>query len=139
MNTEKLLLQRKKEGREIAKMCRLIAMESGEKHQKKHGANMAFSHNRMLIIQDTYADNLRVDYKGDWVLSIHLGSIMRYIPSEWVDMVKQLYAPLYFAKKAREEQEAIEKEIERLAAFGIKKEEIEPPKDKNYPRFRSLD
>ena len=102
-------------------MCHLIAMESGDRYEKKHGSNMVFKHNGLWITQDTYIDNLRVTYKDEWVLSVHTGALVRYIPSEWVDMVKHLYPPLYAAKKALEEQEAIDKEVERLAAFGIKK------------------
>jgi hypothetical protein len=122
VNTEELLKQRKEEGRNIAKMCRLIALEAGERYPKKHGANMVFSHNGLKLNQDTYADNLTVHYKGAWVLSVHLGSLTRYIPDEWTTSVKLLYAVLYAAKKALEEKKAIDKETERLAAFGIKKE-----------------
>ena len=122
MNTEQLLLERKKEGREIANMCRLIAMESGDRYGKKHGANMLFRHNGLSINQDTYVDNQSVHYKSQWVLAVHSGDLDRYIPGEWVDMVKHLYAPLHFAKKALEERTTLDKEIARLAAFGIKKE-----------------
>jgi len=125
MDTEELLAQRKKEGKEIARMCRLIALEAGERYPKKHGANMVFGHNGLWITQDTYENNLRVTYKTEWVLSIHSGAIKRYIKGEWVKLVKPLYAPLAAAKKVREEQEAKQKGIDRLAAFGIVKEGAE--------------
>ncbi len=70
----------------------------------------------LYMLYDDYGHNIDVWYKGRKVFRANLGDVTLYIPGEWVEELKKLYAVAKDAMRKRwlkRELEALKKEAEK--------------------------
>ncbi len=122
MNKEKIELEIQKiqsEGKALYPYARILAMKRGREHPKRHGSIMKYNDGILQVNYDTYAPNLSVHFRDEWVLSFHLGTIKRYIRGDWVTYMKELANPLLLNEEAERLAEERERERKRLESWGL--------------------
>lgn len=111
---EERISQLREEARSLLSSLSIVALKLGIKYPKKHGSNFVYDREGIIIIVDTYASNLSVSYKGDRVLTLHLGTITGFVKGPWVETVQELAVPLMAAKKAEKEAKIRRERAESL-------------------------
>ncbi|MHA1348041.1 MAG: hypothetical protein ACTSO3_16690 [Candidatus Heimdallarchaeaceae archaeon] len=106
---------------QLVNKLRTIADELTTDYQgKKHGGYNIFSDGNLGISRDTYACNISASYKGKRVVSIHLGKLIRFIPSvDFLTLIDLLYKQAMKLKTKHERRKAEEKNTNVRERWGL--------------------
>lgn len=105
-------------GVEVIRKAHVIAKELGVSRPKKHGANVIFDHNSLLINYDDYSGYVTLHYQDKRVGKIDLRERNRtdgidFVPGAWVHIIDEFY-PKALEKQIQREIDRAEKRRQQL-------------------------